>query len=97
MQTLPISRSDTPFLEMVMKRMISFVAAGALALGTTALVGCQSNNNPPDSSSNQNPHEGGNGAFGEDPANPGEHSGQQFRNDTGVSPTTQPGSSQNGQ
>jgi hypothetical protein len=39
-------------------------------------VGCESNNTPP---RDQSPSAGGNGAFGEGVANPGEHSDQHFR------------------
>ena len=56
--------------------------------------GCESNNTPP---SDQSASAGGNGAFGEGTANPGEHSDQQFRHDitnSGLNganvPTTQP-------
>lgn len=80
-----------------MNRLICFAMTGALAVGGVSLVGCQSeNNNPPPQSNSDNSYEGGNGAFGESPANPGEHSQQHFEKSTGVNPTTQPsGSYQN--
>jgi hypothetical protein len=53
--------------------------------------GCESNNSQP---ADQSAATGGNGAFGEGTANPGEHSDQHFRNsvDSGALnvPTTQP-------
>jgi len=54
----------------------------ACSLGLAAFgVGCESNNNPPSNQSGYaGANAGGNGAFGEGTANPGEHSDQQFRN-----------------
>ena len=62
---------------------------GILSVGALTLVGCQpSNGGTGDQPNGQsNATAGGNGAFGENPAQPGEHSGERFNNS---SPTTQP-------
>jgi len=60
----------------------SAVAVLAFAVSMSfALVGCESSSSaPPD----QNPgYAGGDGAFGEDPAQPGEHSGVRFHQSSG--------------
>jgi len=73
-------------------KLTTLVAAAALMIGGISLIGCEPNNNP--SGGQDNGYAGGNGAFGENPANPGEHSGQRFQNDTNNPaanvPTTQP-------
>jgi len=71
----------------------SAVAAVALAVTMSfAVVGCESSNStPPDQNSG---YAGGNGSFGEDPAQPGEHSKQRFDRSgddaSSVIPSTQP-------
>ena len=74
-----------------MRRVLSFVAAGALLVGGFSLVGCESNNQsnlPPDE---QGATAGGNGAFGENPARPGDYDyGQHANNSSAVTPSTQP-------
>jgi hypothetical protein len=79
-------------LEDVMKS-ASLARAVALFLSALAVVGCESTGT---ATSSQNPgYSGGNGAFGEDPVQPGEHSTQRFNNSTGInngsvtSPSTQ--------
>ena len=70
-----------------MVKITSLVVGGTL-LGGLAVLGCQSNNSPDQQPNGQsNATAGGNGAFGENPAQPGEHSGERFNNST---PTTQP-------
>ena len=56
-----------------MKRIILCVASGTLAVGALTLVGCGSNQSdlPPNE---RGTTAGGNGAFGESPAQPGEYS-----------------------
>lgn len=63
-----------------MKRFLSLVTAAALAVGGLSLAGCQPKNNSDQQSAESGGTAGGNGAFGENPAQPGEHSGQQFNN-----------------
>ena len=76
------------FREQAMK-LSNLVVASALALGSACLIGCESNNSSPDHG-----YAGGNGAFGENPAQPGERSGQRFNSSDSTSfnngPTTQP-------
>jgi hypothetical protein len=57
-----------------MKRLISLAAAGCLALGGLALAGCQSTANTP--YGNNAGTAGGNGEFGESPAQPGSYTGE---------------------
>ena len=68
-----------------MTKLTALLVVGTLALGTAALVGCHEQQQP---ESQPNATAGGNGTFGENPAQPGEHSGEHFNNS---SPTTQPG------
>lgn len=65
-----------------MKRLMSFVAAASLAVGGLVLAGCETSNEnlPPDE---RGAYAGGNGAFGENPVNPGAYNGG------GSQPTTQ--------
>ena len=68
----------------------SAVAAIALAVTMSfAVVGCESSNStPPD----QNPgYAGGDGTFGENPAQPGERSGQRFNQSGDSSSSSIPG------
>ena len=79
------------FAEAIMKG-TSFIAFSAIALGSMVAIGCESTNTAP---AGQNPgYAGGNGSFGEDPVQPGEHSRQRFDDSTGSQdnsvPTTQP-------
>jgi hypothetical protein len=73
----------------------SFVVFGAIAIGAMLATGCESTNTAPQ---DQNAgYAGGNGSFGEDPVQPGEHSLQRFNASTGTTdqysvPTTQPAS-----
>jgi opacity protein-like surface antigen len=71
-------------------RSITWTLAAVLTCGAFG-AGCDSTNTQP---ADQSASAGGNGAFGEGTANPGEHSDQHFRNSvdqSGVSvPTTQP-------
>jgi len=63
-----------------MKRMVLILVAAALGIGGIGLAGCGSSGRFGRSASQQDgPYAGGDGAFGEDPANPGEHSGERFR------------------
>ena len=79
-----------------MNRLICFAMTSALVVGGVSLMGCQSDKNNPPPAQTSNGYEGGNGVYGESPANPGEHSQQHFENSTGANPTTQPsGNSQN--
>jgi len=58
-------------------------------IGGVSISGCQSSESQPSqqNSGQQNPgFAGGNGAFGENPVNPGEHSEQRFN----TPPATQP-------
>lgn len=64
-------------------KLASLVVAAALAMGGICISGCQSGSQPSDQN---NGYAGGNGAFGENPVNPGEHSEQRFNNP----PATQP-------
>lgn len=66
--------------------------ASALLIGGAVLFGCASDNEGAKAVENSSsPYAGGNGAFGEDPVNPGEHAGEQFRHDAfGIEPPTQP-------
>ena len=61
-----------------MKRLITPLVIAMFAAGALALVGCESSNPTTAPSGDQNAYAGGNGIFGEDPANPGEHSRQRF-------------------
>ena len=70
-----------------MTRFMGLIVATSMAAGGILFVGCQSNN-PDRSNGDSGGTAGGNGAFGENPAQPGEHSGERFNNS---SPTTQPG------
>ena len=65
--------------------------APALLIGGAMLLGCESNNQgAAEVEGSSSSYAGGNGAFGEDPVNPGEHSGEQFRRDAfGIEPATQ--------
>ena len=65
--------------------------APVLLIGGAMLLGCESDNQGAAAvEGSSSPYAGGNGAFGEDPVNPGEHSGEQFRRDAfGIEPTTQ--------
>ena len=76
-----------------MTRLISIALSGSLMIGGLTLAGCQSNDSTPSGQSNA--YEGGNGAFGESPANPGEHSQERFRHATTDNPTTQPSTGNN--
>lgn len=73
-----------------MKRLLAFVAAASLSLGTFALVGCESTSSMPPA--NQGSTAGGNGAFGESPARPGSYSGDQYNQygNQSHAPSTQP-------
>jgi len=66
--------------------------APALLIGGAMLLGCESNNQGAEAAErSSSPYAGGNGAFGEDPVNPGEHSGEQFRRDAfGIEQPTKP-------
>jgi hypothetical protein len=66
----------------------ALLIALSISLGGISLIGC-SNNQPPE---DQGSTAGGNGAFGESPARPGSHAGDQY-NQQGVTPTTQPSGS----
>jgi len=70
-----------------MKKFMSLVVVGTLAIGGASLVGCHSNNPEEQPNGQSNGTAGGNGAFGENPAQPGEHSGERFNNS---SPSTRP-------
>lgn len=73
-----------------MKRLLAFVAAASLSLGTFALTGCESmNSKPPE---DRGATAGGNGAFGESPARPGSYSGDEYNQQgrQNVAPATQP-------
>lgn len=73
-----------------MKSLSAPILTLCLAAGAIAVVGCHSDNSQ---NSTASPYAGGNGEFGESPANPGEHSGQRFRQDAfDNGPTTQPAS-----
>ena len=63
-----------------MNRLFAFLGMAALAVGSAALAGCGSSNTPVMSSNSSNAYAGGNGAFGEDPVNPGEHAHDRFMN-----------------
>ena len=64
-----------------MKSLIASCGAVVLALGGLLLVGCSSTPMSPVATSSQNnAYAGGNGAFGEDPVNPGEYSRDRFNN-----------------
>lgn len=65
-------------------KLTSVLVAAALAIGGICIGGCQSGQSQP--SDQNNGFAGGNGAFGENPVNPGEHSQQRFNNP----PATQP-------
>jgi hypothetical protein len=67
----------------------ALLIALTIALGGVSLIGCSSNNQSP---GDQGSTAGGNGAFGESPARPGSHAGDQY-NQQGVTPTTQPSGS----
>lgn len=71
-----------------MTRFMSLAVAASLVVGGMTLAGCQSNNPNDQPNAQSGGTAGGNGAFGENPAQPGEHSGERFNNS---SPTTQPG------
>ena len=60
-----------------MKRMTFVFLTGALVLNGMFL-GCASHDDAHATAQN-GAYAGGNGVFGENPANPGEHSGQRFR------------------
>ena len=70
-----------------MTRFMSLVVAASLVIGGMTLAGCQPNNANDQPNAQSGGTAGGNGAFGENPAQPGEHSGERFNNS---SPTTQP-------
>jgi hypothetical protein len=70
-----------------MKDFMSLVLVGTLTIGAMTVNGCNSNNPSEQPNGQSNGTAGGNGAFGENPAQPGEHSGERFNNST---PTTQP-------
>jgi hypothetical protein len=61
-----------------MNRLFAFLGVAVLAAGSAALVGCGSNHPAMMSSNSSNAYAGGNGAFGEDPVNPGEHARDRF-------------------
>lgn len=70
-----------------MKRFATFFVATAIVAGGLSLGGCQPNNSSDQQNAQSGGTAGGNGSFGENPAQPGEHSGERFNNS---SPTTQP-------
>ena len=65
-------------------RFTSLLAAMALMIGGVSICGCQSSESQPGQQNHG--YAGGNGAFGENPVNPGEHSAERFNNP----PATQP-------
>lgn len=67
-----------------MKRLISLAAAGCLALGGLALVGCESTANAP--YGNNAGTAGGNGEFGESPAQPGSYTSERTQSTQTTSP-----------
>ena len=57
-----------------MNRLTSLLLIGTLFGGATLLTGCTAtDSNAGNSQANANPYAGGNGAFGEDPVNPGQY------------------------
>jgi hypothetical protein len=74
-----------------MKRLLTLAAASLSFAGSFALPGCTSNQ--PASQEQNQAYGGGNGAFGEDPAQPGEYSANRFRAAAGEVPSTQPAAS----
>jgi hypothetical protein len=60
------------------------ISAGILAVALFAGVGCESNNTAP--ADQNNGYAGGNGEFGENPVQPGEHSQQRFNQSTDIPP-----------
>jgi len=61
-----------------MKRLAYFIVLSTLGFGASLLVGCASTADSLDSPAASNPYAGGNGAFGEDPINPGEYAGDHW-------------------
>lgn len=57
-----------------MRRVIAIVAGCSLALGSLALTGCESSNQSDLPRDERGTTAGGNGAFGESPARPGDYS-----------------------
>lgn len=71
-----------------MKPVLPLLVAGLLAAAAASFAGgCSSNQNQPPE--DRGSTAGGNGAFGESPARPGSHEGDQY-NQQGVAPATQP-------
>ena len=57
----------------------------SIVLGSSLLaVGCESNNQQPGAGAQNQGYAGGNGEFGENPVQPGEHSQQRFSQDRDV-------------
>ena len=67
-------RTNIRFLEQVMMRFTSVAVAAALALGSVAFMGCESDNQTDLPRDEAGTTAGGNGAFGESPARPGDYS-----------------------
>ena len=77
-----------------MKRFL--IAGGAFLASTMLVAGCGSSNQPATAStaSAHIPYAGGDGAFGEDPVQPGEHSRERFMNAVNASEQVSPPAAQ---
>ena len=71
-----------------MKRFYSIATAAILVSASMTFIGCHGENGSNKPSSDQGSTAGGNGAFGENPARPGSHTG-----DPGTAPPSDPNSS----